>query len=158
MKFYDTFFLWTLWHWTTMLMLQFFNKISKFILYMSLFWLVIYFILIKNINHSKIMYMNIKCKIFNTFYNLLWWKELKSNWYVLTVQIHQPSYHLGSQGSYAQKIAHTYRDRQRSGKFGSSKQIKVQRIRPGSSNGSFVRGAWWDRVLAESEDRDTSIK
>jgi len=42
--------------------------------------------------------------------------------------------------------------------LGNSKQIKVQRIRPGPSNGSFVGDAWWDRALAESEDMETSIK
>jgi hypothetical protein len=56
---------------------------------------------------------------------------------------------VGRQGSCAQKIAQRYRNKHSSGKLGGNKQIKVQRIRPGPSKGSFVEGAWWDRALVE---------
>ena len=90
------------------------------------------------LNHSKIMHMNINCKTFKIFCNLWQCKEVKSTWYVMTVRLTYCLYHLGRQGSRVQKIAHRYRDRQSSGKLGNSKQIKVQRIRPGPSNWSFV--------------------
>ena len=39
------------------------------------------------LNHPKIMHMSIKCTTFKICCNLQWCKEVKSNWYVLTVQI-----------------------------------------------------------------------
>jgi len=63
-----------------MLKLQFFNKIPKYILYITLFWLSNYFILIKILlNQSKITHINIKCKTFKIFCNVQWCKEVKSN-------------------------------------------------------------------------------